>query len=241
MPDARQSINPPYISVNKLSEALNILSTHSFSQITANEFKNRGFADSDAFATTTALKFLKLINDDGSKTENLIKLQLRGEERIKGLEEVVRNAYSKLFEIAPNANKLSRNDLYNEFIAIYGVTSRVATTAVPDFLWLCSQAGLEVSEEAITRTKQTKSGSKKITNSKKNLSIQEERTIAEIIEPDAMNPDIQAAELNLSNGKAKILVPAILTEEDVKRLKGQIDLFRVMPQNTGGEAPGSGQ
>ncbi len=139
---------PPYVAVSRLQEALKLLTTRSINQVTPQEFTVRNFSKSDAFQTVSALKFLGLINDDGTRTSNITKLQLVGEDRTKGLQEIVKSAYSKLFSTVPDANKLSRQELYNEFLAVYHISPRLATTVVPAFIWLCKESGLDISAQA---------------------------------------------------------------------------------------------
>ena len=155
---------PPYGSVSKLREAFNLLSTRSFNSLTPADLTARNFSKVDAFQTVSGLKFLGVFDEDGSKTENLRKIQLQGEEKIKGLQDIVKNAYSKLFETVPNANTLSRNELQNEFLAVYMLSPRLAKTAVPVFIWLCKEAGLEVAEEISFRDRKA-SNQKSITKS----------------------------------------------------------------------------
>lgn len=143
--------SPPYVAVSRLQEALKLLATRSINQVTPQEFIVRNFSKSDAFQTVSALKFLGLINDDGTRTGNITKLQLVGEDRTKGLQEIVKSAYSKLFSIVPEANKLSRQELYNEFLAVYHISPRLATTVVPAFVWLCKESGLDISAKAEVR------------------------------------------------------------------------------------------
>ncbi len=137
---------PPYLTINKLREVFQLLSTRSFNQLTAKEFVGRGISSSDSFLVMATLRFLKVIDESGYKTENLTKLQLMGEARQTALREIVLDAYKKLFETAPEANKLPHDELFNEFVAIYQTTARIARSAVPAFIWLCSEAGLEVAE-----------------------------------------------------------------------------------------------
>lgn len=157
-PQSVKEYSPPYVAVSRLQEALKLLATRSINQVTPQEFTARNFSKSDAFQTVTALKFLGLINDDGTRTGNITKLQLVGEERTKALQEIVKSAYSKLFTTVPDANKLSRQELYNEFLAVYHISPRLATTVVPAFVWLCKESGLEVAAgaELKERTARTK-------------------------------------------------------------------------------------
>lgn len=149
--DKNQNHKPPYLSVSRLKEVFKLLSTRSLPSITAVEFKTRQFGESDSILAVSALKFLGIINQDGTKTNELQKLQIKGVGKAPALLEIIKKAYSKLFEIVPEANKLSRDDLYNEFIAVYGLSPRQARTAVPVFIWLCSEAGQKVDKEIETR------------------------------------------------------------------------------------------
>lgn len=139
-------INPPYGSVNRLRYVFDMLSTHNFPQLTSSLLKSRGFSGTDAFQVIAALKFLGVIDNDGNKTDKMAKLQLRGEEKTTAILEILKGAYARLFETVQEPNKLNKDDLYNDFISVYGLSGRLASTAVPNFLWLCKEAGLEVIE-----------------------------------------------------------------------------------------------
>ena len=143
-------MNPPYGSNRKLREALKLLSTRSFSKLTLEDLINRGFTKADAFQTLAGLRFLGLVNEDGT-TSDLSRLRSIGDKRTEYLAELLKEAYSEIFKTVPEANKLPREELFNEFLAVYKLTRRLATTAVPNFLWLCEEAGLEVAEKPVTR------------------------------------------------------------------------------------------
>lgn len=225
--EKKHNMNPPYGSVRKLREIFNLISTRSFSQITIEDLVNRGFSKTDAFQTIAGLKFLKVINDDGTKTENLTKLQLRGKDRTDSLQEIIRVAYNKLFDTAPEANKLSKNELHNEFIALYKLSGRLATTAVPIFIWLCAEAGLEVVEEPDIRERISKQFLKKASSNKESSPKESIPQQGQIGMTTSLTPDsgFQAADLILEHGKAKLLVPNELTEADVSKLVMQINIF----------------
>jgi len=142
----KDNINPPYGSVNRLRSMFELFSTHNFPQITSSFLKSRGFSGSDAFQTISALKFLGILDSEGNKTEKMSKLQLKGEQRTQSIQEILKSSYAKLFETVEEPNKMSKDDLYNDFISIYGLSSRLASTSVPNFLWLCKEAGLEIAE-----------------------------------------------------------------------------------------------
>lgn len=63
----------------------------------------------------------------------------------------MKEAYSALFSITPEANTLSKEDLFNEFVAVYKLSPRLASSATPAFLWLCSEAGMKIAAKQIQR------------------------------------------------------------------------------------------
>lgn len=137
-------IIPPYLSIRKLKDLFILLETRSFTQITRDELTARGFSPIDAFLALSTLRFLHIIDDNNSGTENLHSLRMVGEEKKNTLKEIVKSGYKKIFDTVPEANNLTRSELYNEFIATYRLSPRLASAAVPDFLWLCGEAGLKV-------------------------------------------------------------------------------------------------
>lgn len=220
--------SPPYVAVSRLQEALKLLSTRSFSQVTADEFITRKFSKPDAFQTVTALKFLNLITDDGSVTEKVTSLQLVGDNRIKGLQEIVKWGYSKLFGTTPDANNLSREELHNEFIAVYGISPRLAKTAVPAFIWLCKEAGLEVSVDAEFRQRKIQPRQNALKNSRivqKKLSYSVARSPSEDYEIPFGNikliiPNTDKARVALLGGEFKEIADK-LTELSNKLMKDE--------------------
>lgn len=143
-PIETKNLMPPYGSINRLRYIFDLFSTHNFPQIVPSMLRDRGFSGSDAFQTLAALKFLGIIDKDGNRTERMTKLQLKGNERTQGILEIVKDSYKKLFDTVAEPYKLNKDDLYNDFISVYGLSGRLASTALPNFLWLCKEAGLDV-------------------------------------------------------------------------------------------------
>lgn len=146
-----QEFNPPYISLPRMKQVFELLSNRNFFELTINNLEDRGFTKSDASQALQGIRFLGLLTPDGKTTELMKVLQLKGESKQEKFKEVIKNAYKKLFDITPNADSLSRDQLFNEFLAIYNLSPRLARTAVPAFLWLCKEAGMNVLEELPTK------------------------------------------------------------------------------------------
>lgn len=148
-----QRLNPPYVGAPTLSRVFDMLSSRSLPSLTASDLANRGFSQSVSFQIVQALKFLGFLDGENKMTEKSKSLYVRGEERKSKLQEIVKSAYSKLFEVAREANLLPKDELHNEFLAVYGLSPRLASSAAPTFLWLCSEAGMEVKEEQVLKTR----------------------------------------------------------------------------------------
>lgn len=171
MENKSTKLNPPYGSINRLHYVFDLFSTHNFSQISPSLLRDRGFSGSDAFQTIAAIKFLGIIDSEGNKTGHMTKLQLKGDERTQVVLDIVKSAYKKLFDTVEEPYKLSKDDLYNDFISIYGLSGRLASTAVPNFLWLCKEAGLEVSEAPELKERRARVKNSDDTNKLPNRSI----------------------------------------------------------------------
>lgn len=134
---------PPYGPVTRMKYIIDLLSNHTFPKISSSDLKSRGFSGSDAAKTVLGLKFLGIIDKEGNKTELMAKLQLVGDQHKSIMEDMVRTAYKLLFEQVNEPNKLQRDDLINDFMQIYHCSKFQAEPAVPNFLWLCNESGLE--------------------------------------------------------------------------------------------------
>lgn len=92
----------------------------------------------------TAIQFLGLVDSDGTPTERLEQLRVRGEQQYsQALEKVIKDAYSELFN-AVNVEEADRDTIYNQIRSVYQCSTRLAETATPLFLALAHEAGMNV-------------------------------------------------------------------------------------------------
>ena len=147
---------PPYLSVARLDALLKLLESHSFPKITVGDLVARNFSKPDGFLAIQTLRFLGMLSVDGKPTDKAKVLSMKAEGKEQKLQEIVRVAYQKLFDTVPSAELLSRAQLHDEFMAVYGISSRLANSATPLFIWLCNKAAIKTTEEI----KQTKARSK---------------------------------------------------------------------------------
>lgn len=158
----QKEYNPPYASTNKMEQLFFLLESRSFSELSSKDLMDRGFSESDSSHLLQGLKFLGLITPEGKTTESMRILSMKGDGRLEKMQEVIKSSYKKLYEIVPNAETLPRAQLHDEFMAIYKLSPRLTSTAVPAFLWLCSRAGLKVSEDSPRPTQKKKSNTSNI-------------------------------------------------------------------------------
>lgn len=217
---------PPYATVGKVSEMFDLLNSRSFPSINPSDLQNRGFSAPDAFQVVATLKFLGLLNEDNTKTEQLPKIQQRGDKKAIALREIVTNSYRLLFSVIPEANKLTRDELHNEFMAIYKVSTRVARSAAPLFIWLCKQAGMDTKEDVIPKDRVSKfsnpkASSKQRVQTKTNTSNSFSMSTFGLVEGYQVFPI----------GKIKLLIPSEekylspVMNGELKEIKKQIEAF----------------
>jgi hypothetical protein len=151
--EKKSKVTPPYLSVAKLSQLIALISSRNFSEIKQSDLKHYGFGESDTYVGVGTLRFLGIIDEKNQIQPDAKKLHLQGVSRTEAISAITRRAYAVLFDRVPNLLDLSPEELHNEFLIAYGITPRIARSALPAFLWLCEQAGLkEVSPEAAKRT-----------------------------------------------------------------------------------------
>ena len=150
--ERKTKITPPYLSVSKLSQLISLISSRNFAEISPGDLSHYGFGESDTYVGVGTLRFLGLIDSANKIQESARKLHLQGASRTEAIAEMTRKAYSTLFDRVPNLLELDTEELHNEMLIAYGITPRIAKSALPAFLWLCEQGGLkEPSEEPARR------------------------------------------------------------------------------------------
>ncbi len=220
---------PPYVSVVKLENMIDLLSRRNFTDISVSIFTNYGFSKVDALLSISALRFLGFINEDGHVTDAIAGLRLKGEVQKKEFEKIVREAYKKLFDVVDDPQNLSADELSNEFTLQYGISKRIVKTAKPVFLKLCEYAGLKA-EGSIVRSKRT-------FNTKKKVAVKEKYAGAPPQILDQLNARVGRmgfASIRVAEGRMVLNIPVELKErlldeealgEDWKILRTALRVF----------------
>ena len=104
--------------------------------IDVNVLKRLGIAPSKESETVHALKFLGIIVDDGTLTEEFNNLQSDYTGTMKRL---VLEAYRELFKLSP-ADMITRDSL----VLFLGMATDTSEYQAKLFVWFCEQAGIEL-------------------------------------------------------------------------------------------------
>ena len=160
MNDSKNTLKIPYLSASRMEKLLELVSERSLINIEPSYFEKYGFGKADAYLAINTLKFLGLIDENDKSTDLLRKFQLKGDVRNKETQQILKNAYKDLFNTVTEPYKLSKDDLTNEFMHHYGLSKRVAASAVPAFLKLCEFTGFLEEGSVLTRKRINKSDKK---------------------------------------------------------------------------------
>ncbi|MBX4197754.1 DUF5343 domain-containing protein [Candidatus Parcubacteria bacterium] len=154
-------LTPPYLSVRKIVEMIELVSSRNYPEgISTDFFKSRGFSSADATLAVNTLKFLNLLKEDGTPTEHMEKMRIKGEDRKPEFEKIIRLGYKKLFDTVDSPHELPKDKLETEFIAVYKLSDRIVASAIPAFYRLCMYAGLR-EEKAVSKAPISRDGSAK--------------------------------------------------------------------------------
>ena len=136
----------PYISAAALSQFFDhIRYVSTPKKVDAGLLRDYGVSEGNVFALMSALKFLGVIDNEGSPTPAYNSLQVMGEEFISNLQEVVNTAYADLFARL-DVSRDSREHIRNYFSRNYGASQSNKATIL--FLDLCREAGIPVASES---------------------------------------------------------------------------------------------
>lgn len=227
MENTNNQIKIPYLSAAKMGRLMELVSQRSLASVTPDYFKNYGFGQADAYLAINTLRFLKIIDEYGKSTDNLRKFQLRGDTRNNEVQEILKDAYNKLFSVKNDPFNLSKEDLTNEFMHHYSISRRIAISAVPAFLKLCEFAGLVEQGSVLTIKRATDKFDKK--QSKTGIKVNPKSRVVAI-----KNENNGYTIIPIANGKMEWHLPTeILTKmafggeiaEDIKTITTQLSQF----------------
>jgi len=97
------------------------------------------------------LRFLGLINEDGSATERMKSLSVLGVEYQTNFEKMVRDAYALLFDKVKNLEQALADDVINCLRMSYGSAPSSAKQSARIFVYLAQKAGITLSQQIAER------------------------------------------------------------------------------------------
>lgn len=101
------------------------------------------------------VRFLRLINEDGSVTEKLKSLRVVGDEFTKNFRKVIEDAYKDLLDtIIIDAAK--QENVINYFVQKYALSVDTAKLAAKNFINFAKKAGMSLSEDLLKAIKTEK-------------------------------------------------------------------------------------
>jgi hypothetical protein len=137
----------PYISVGWMERFFDVIQRIN-PQIVDNDFL-ASIAKGNEGKVLSALRFLNIIDSKGKPTPHFPNLRLVGERRKQSLKEMVNEAYGDLIKEV-DTSVATRDDLVNYFVRTCSYNQNQADRATNLFTYLAREAGLTLSEEAIS-------------------------------------------------------------------------------------------
>jgi|GEM_PF-3045719 len=138
---ANKEHKPPYISGWVLEQFFKkVKAVNIPDKLSATTLKGWGVAPNQEHPLLSALRFLRLVDDEGIPSPNFGKIQVEGEEFKSNLKQIIEESYSDLFR-ALKLEQASHQDLLNFFGVHHSQASKSKMARA--FGHLCNLAGLE--------------------------------------------------------------------------------------------------
>ena len=146
---------PGYAPIKSIRDFFAKIKTLSPTQIDKTFLQTNLIAPKNELSVLKTLYFLGIIEADGTVVkEKLQLLQMKGEAFQRNLSAIVNEAYKDVFSTVDLSTAQSDEGLFNYFKKTYR-SVQSAKKAVALFLWLCSEAGINLSEELKRRVQRS--------------------------------------------------------------------------------------
>jgi hypothetical protein len=143
---AKPRKKPPYRTPLWYDKFFEIIQARKLDRVTLEFLKMNVASGKDEYKVYSGLKFLGLINEDGSVTDRLEGLRLTGERFSSNMEQVIRDAYKEILDSVLLESAKPEN-LINFFIEKYQFSRSSAEGALEMLLYFASKARIPVSGE----------------------------------------------------------------------------------------------
>lgn len=142
-------IKPPYAHVIWLAKALDIFGKVKLRKIDKEDIRNYGITSpGNESKIISTLKFLGIINEKNEvNLPRYNAFSYSGDKRKEEISKIVRESYKEIFDDIPNIEEVDYDTLRNYFISKFGFSGILADSSVKAFIFLCEQAGINLSDE----------------------------------------------------------------------------------------------
>src|SRR3989304_1383343 len=132
---------PPYGPARGMLEGLRLLQKTTPARVDAAFLRTHNIAPGNEYKVVGSLRFLGLVDEEGSPTDTSRLLKTRGPAQTQGLQQIVRAAYGELLSSMDLA-QATKEEIYNHFITEAGVGPEMAAKTTRFFIDLCLEAGI---------------------------------------------------------------------------------------------------
>lgn len=168
MAEKQKPITPPYATYGSFTNFINKLRDTSVpSRIDASVFGNA--SGSVAYSTIAALKYLKLIDDEGTPSSAFVDLvKASDEDRVQILQKVIKNGYPSLFSGSLDLEKATAGQFDEHIRKEFDVSGSTVDKIAAFFLSAAKHAQITLSHHLLARKPiASSSGPRRSTRSKK--------------------------------------------------------------------------
>ena len=137
---------PPYGPTTGTIQALQLMRKTTPPKVDGDFLRAHKIAPGNEYKVVGALRFLGLIDDNGTPLERSRLLKTMGSTFTLALQEIVRSAYRELFHYL-DVTKATREDIYNYFITQAKLGNEMAAKAARFFITLCRMAQIELGSD----------------------------------------------------------------------------------------------
>jgi hypothetical protein len=150
-PPQTQKLKPPYGPVKSYSDFFDLCERLKIEKVDTEFLRTHGISsEGNEYKAVLGLRFLGLLNEDGTVTGKMKNLNVEGEPFQKALDNIIREAYKGLFDTVKDLEKAKPQDIINCFRGDpYAMSPTMAREATKIFVFLAQKAGIPLSQEIV--------------------------------------------------------------------------------------------
>lgn len=139
-------LKPPYGNIAWYKKFFELIRTRSFDKFDKEIIELNIVKGANATMLFNGLRFLGLVEADAKVTEKFESLRRKGDEFKQNLKSIMKEAYDHLFSKVV-VSKANPKTLFNYFAEYYSYGETTANRSAKIFIYLCQEAGIELSPE----------------------------------------------------------------------------------------------